>query len=141
MVAMVLFCSCRDEGPSPPKSPKEELGTFKIEPGLKVELVASEPLVQDPVVLTFDADGRLWVVEMRGFMPDIEGAGEGKPVGRVSVLEDRDNDGVMDAGTVYIDSLVLPRALAIVPGGALLAENQKLWLTRDADGDLKADEK
>ena len=141
MVTMVLFCSCRDEGPSPPKSPKEELGTFRIEPGLKVELVASEPLVQDPVVLTFDADGRLWVVEMRGFMPDIEGAGEGKPVGRVSVLEDRDNDGVMDAGTVYIDSLVLPRALAIVPGGALLAENQKLWLTRDADGDLKADEK
>jgi mono/diheme cytochrome c family protein/glucose/arabinose dehydrogenase len=141
VIALLFIGSCRDEGPSPPKSPKEELTTFKIEPGLKVELVAYEPLVQDPVVITFDADGRLWVVEMRGFMPDIDGAGEGEPVGRVSVLEDQDGDGLMDTGTVYIDSLVLPRALAVIPGGALLAQNQKLWLTRDTDGDLRADEK
>ncbi|MFO7258252.1 MAG: c-type cytochrome [Bacteroidota bacterium] len=141
MVALSYFWSCREEGPSPPRSPKEELATFKIEPGLKIELVASEPLVQDPVVITFDADERLWVVEMRGFMPDIDGAGEGEPVGRVSVLEDRDGDGYMETSTVYIDSLVLPRAIAVVPGGALLAENQKLWLTRDTDGDLRADEK
>src|SRR5690606_8510798 len=139
--ATLLVGSCREEGPSPPKSPEEELTTFKIEPGLKVELVAAEPLVEDPVVITFDADGRLWVVEMRGFMPDIDGAGEGEPVGRVSVLEDRDGDGRMDVSTIYIDSLVLPRALAVIPGGALLAENQALWLTRDNDGDLRADEK
>ncbi len=139
--ATLLVGSCRDEGPSPPKSPEEELTTFKIEPRLRVELVAAEPLVEDPVVITFDADGRLWVVEMRGFMPDIDGAGEGEPVGRVSVLEDRDGDGRMDVSTIYIDSLVLPRALAVIPGGALLAENQALWLTRDNDGDLRADEK
>jgi mono/diheme cytochrome c family protein/glucose/arabinose dehydrogenase len=140
-VALVSLAACRDEGPSPPKTPEEELATFSIEPGLHIELVAAEPLVQDPVVITFDADGRLWVVEMRGFMPDIDGAGEGEPVGRVSVLEDRDGDGLMETGTVYIDSLILPRALAVVPGGALLAENQALWLTRDTNGDLRADEK
>ncbi len=140
-VSLHSLTSCRNDGPSPPKSPEEELTTFRVEPGLKVELVADEPLVQDPVVLTFDADGRLWVVEMRGFMPDIDGTGEGEPVGRVSVLEDRDGDGRMDTGTVYIDSLVLPRALAVFPGGALLAENQALWLTRDTNGDLRADEK
>src|SRR4028118_646508 len=85
-----------DEGPSPAKTPAEELSSFQIEPGLEIQLVAAEPMVQDPVVLTFDADGRLWVVEMRGFMPNIEGKGEEEPVGRISVLEDTDSDGKMD---------------------------------------------
>src|SRR6185295_8134351 len=73
-----------DEGPSPAKTPIAELATFQIEPGLEIQLVAAEPMVQDPVVFAFDEDSRLWVVEMRGFMPDIDGAGENKRVGRVS---------------------------------------------------------
>ena len=90
------FLSCinqkaTNEGiePSPPRSPAEELSTFEVREGLKVQLVASEPMVQDPVAITFDPDGRLWVVEMRGFMPDVDGKGEKEPVGRISVLEDR----------------------------------------------------
>ncbi|WP_247236402.1 c-type cytochrome [Telluribacter sp. SYSU D00476] len=130
-----------DEGPSPALTPVQELATFQIEKGLKVQLVASEPMVQDPVVLTFDEDGRLWVVEMRGFMPDIDGKGEKEPVGRVSVLEDTNGDGKMDKSTIYLDSLVLPRALALIPGGALVCENEALWLTQDLNGDLKADSK
>ncbi|MBO0948876.1 DUF7133 domain-containing protein [Fibrella forsythiae] len=130
-----------DSGPTPVHSPAEELGTFRLEPGLSIQLVAAEPLVQDPVVMTFDADGRLWVVEMRGYMRTIDGDGEKEPIGRVSVLEDTNADGRMDASTIYLDSLVMPRALALVPGGALVAENEKLWLTRDVNGDLKADTK
>jgi mono/diheme cytochrome c family protein/glucose/arabinose dehydrogenase len=130
-----------DEGPSPPKTPAEELASFRIEPGLKIQLVASEPMVQDPVVIQFDPDGRLWVVEMRGFMPNIEAEGENEPVGRVSVLEDTDGDGEMDKSTIYLDSLIMPRALALLDGGALVAENQALWMTEDLDGDLKADSK
>lgn len=143
MVVATLFCfaACRDKGPSPALSPEEELATFRIEPGLTVELVAAEPLVEEPVVMVFDPDGRLWVVEMRGFMPDIDGEGEDQPVGRVSVLEDHDGDGRMDANTVYLDSLILPRALALVPGGALVVENQALWLTQDTNNDLRADTK
>ena len=129
------------DGPSPVRTPADELATFQVEPGLTVQLVAAEPMVQDPVVMTFDADGRLWVVEMRGFMPTIDGAGENQPVGRVSVLEDRNGDGQMDVSTVYLDSLIMPRALALVPGGALVAENGSLWLTKDLNGDLKADTK
>jgi glucose/arabinose dehydrogenase/mono/diheme cytochrome c family protein len=129
------------EDPSPPKTPTEELATFRVEPGFKIQLVAAEPLVQDPVVIQFDADGRLWVVEMRGFMPTIDGEGEKEPTGRVSVLEDTDADGQMDKSTVYLDSLVMPRALALVPGGALVVENQALWSTQDTNGDLKADTK
>jgi len=136
----VLGCTPREDS-SPPESPSEELATFQLEPGLTIQLVAAEPMVQDPVVITFGEDGRLWVVEMRGFMPDINGAGEEKRVGRVSVLEDTDDDGAMDRSTIYIDSLIMPRAIAIVPGGALIAENEALWLTQDTDGDLHADSK
>ncbi len=127
--------------PSPVLTPAEELSTFQLPPGLKMQLVAAEPMVQDPVVITFDADGRLWVVEMRGFMPDIDGKGEKERVGRVSVLEDTDGDGQMDASKIYIDSLILPRAIALIPGGALIAENEALWLTQDLNGDCKADTK
>ena len=129
------------EEPSPALSPEKELATFQVEPGFKVQLVASEPMVQDPVVISFDEDGRLWVVEMRGFMSDIDGTTEKEPVGRISVLEDTDGDGQMDVSTIYIDSLIMPRALAIVKGGALIAENESLWLTQDLDGDLQADTK
>ncbi|MEX2230840.1 MAG: c-type cytochrome [Cyclobacteriaceae bacterium] len=104
-------------------------------------MVVSEPLVEDPVVFTFDADGRMWVVEMRGYMPTIDGEGEREPVGRISVLEDTDNDGVMDISSIYLDSLIMPRALAVVAGGALVVEQEALWLTKDADGDLRADSK
>lgn len=130
-----------EEGPSPPKSPKDERETFQLEPGLTIELIAAEPMVQDPVVMSFDEDGRLWVVEMRGFMSDIDGTHEKDPVGRVSILEDTDGNGEMDKSTVYLDSLVMPRALAVVAGGALIAENEALWLTQDVDHDLQADSK
>ncbi len=145
--AIVFLAQCSDpekvyqETTSPPKSPQEALKTFQLDPGFEIQLVASEPMVQDPVFITFDEDGRLWVLEMRGFMPDIDGEGENLPTGRISVLEDLDGDGLMDKSTIYLDSLVLPRALGLFGGGALVAENNALWLTRDLDGDLIADTK
>jgi mono/diheme cytochrome c family protein/glucose/arabinose dehydrogenase len=129
------------DGPSPALSPEKELETFKIQRGLKVELVVAEPMIEDPVIGTFDEDGRLWVVEMRGYMPNIEGEGEREPVGRVSVLEDTDGDGEMDISTVYLDSLIMPRALAVVEGGILVVAKEALWIAKDEDGDQKADSK
>lgn len=125
--------------PSPAQSPEEELATFQVEPGFEVQLVASEPMVQEPVAMSFDADGRLWVVEMRGFMPDIDGKGEKERTGRISILEDTNADGKMDKSTIYLDSIVMPRSLGLVKGGALVAHSKALWLTKDLDGDLKAD--
>ena len=126
---------------SPVRSPIQEKSTFIIEPGFTIELVASEPMVQEPVAMSFDGDGRLWVVEMRGFMPDIEGKGEAEKSGRISILEDQDGDGVMDKSTIYLEGLILPRALGLIKGGALISENKALWLTQDTNGDLKADTK
>ncbi len=138
-----FFFGCNTKKPiSPPLSPLESLATFQLaDKNLKVELVASEPLVQDPVAISFDEAGRLWVAEMLGFMQDIDGTGEEDKIGRISVLFDDDGDGKMDRRQTFLDSLVLPRALAIVKGGALVAENMPLWYVEDSDGDFKADKK
>ena len=136
---MFLCYSCTDQGPSPALSPQQSKEHFQIAEDLRIELVAAEPLVQDPVVIHFDEAGRLWVVEMRGFMPNVDGEGKEEKTGRIAVLEDEDGDGHMDKRTTFLDSLVLPRSLAIVKGGALVAEKMPLWWARDLDGDLRAD--
>ena len=120
---------------APVLSPEEELASFRTAPGFRVELVAAEPLVVDPVAMDWDDEGRLYVVEMRGFMPNIEGEGEDQPVGRVVVLEDTDADGRMDRSGVFLDGLVLPRAVAVLPQGVLVGVPPDLWLCRDTNGD------
>lgn len=61
--------------PSPALTPEEALKTFRLAPGFRIEFVAIEPLVEDPVAIAFDADGSIWAVEMRGWMNDVDGAG------------------------------------------------------------------
>lgn len=143
LIGMALFfCEACEKPISPALSPDEALETFQLaDPNLTVQLVASEPLVQDPVAITFDEGGRLWVAEMLGFMQDIDGTGEEDKIGRISVLFDDDGDGQMDRRQTFLDSLVLPRALAVVEGGVLVAENMPLWYVSDSDGDFRADKK
>ena len=126
---------------SPPLSPEDALKTFYMAPGYRLELVASEPLVQDPVATDWDAQGRLWVVEMPGYMRDVAGANEHDPIGRVVVLEDANDDGKMDKRTVFADGLVLARALKVLDRGVLVGEPPNVWLMRDTNGDLRMDSK
>jgi mono/diheme cytochrome c family protein/glucose/arabinose dehydrogenase len=127
--------------PAPRLSPEQALRSFNIKDGLLIECVAHEPLVESPVALQFGPDGRMWVVEMRGFMPNIEGQGETEIPGRIVVLEDTDSDGKMDKKTVFLDNLVMPRGLALARDGVLVAEPPHLWFCRDTNADGKADEK
>lgn len=127
--------------PAPVRTPEEERATFAFADELELELVAAEPLVGDPVQAVFDADGALWVCEMRGYMPDIDGRNESAPVGTIAVLRDTDGDGRMDERTVFLDGLVLPRALAPCHGGALVLAPPELLFCRDTDGDGRADER
>lgn len=126
---------------APVRAPADEASTFQLAPGFRVELVAGEPLVQDPVAIDWDASGRLWVVEMPGYMPDITASTEHAPVGRVVVLEDADSDGRMDRRTVFADGLVLARSVKVLEHGVLVGEPPYVWVMRDTDGDLRADER
>src|SRR4249920_1277924 len=93
---------------SPVLSTADALNSFYMPPGYHLELVASEPLVQDPILMDWDPDGRLWVLEMPGFVRDFDTPEPNlDPIGRVIVLEDTNNDGVMDKRTVFADGLIL----------------------------------
>lgn len=116
-----------DFSKSPFLSAQEALTKFEIEDGFEIQLVASEPLINTPVFISFDQKGRIWTVEMIGYMPDTVGTGEDQPSGRIVLLEDKNKDGVMDSRKVVIDSLVLPRAICAIEGGLLVAEPPALW--------------
>ncbi|MEO8334526.1 MAG: c-type cytochrome, partial [bacterium] len=126
---------------APVYAPAEELSRIRLADGYRLELVASEPLVQDPVAIDFDADGRMYVVEMRAYMPNVQGTGETRPIGRIVVVEDTNHDGRMDRTTVFLDSLVLPRAIKVMEHGVLVGAPPNLWLVKDTNGDLVADTK
>ncbi len=117
---------------SPALAPDAAQASFRLAPGLRVELVAAEPLVVAPVAIDWDDAGRLYVVEMRGFMTDLAGSADAEPSGRVAVLEDLDGDGVMDTRHELMTGLVLPRAISVTPEGVLVGAPPDLWLCRPA---------
>lgn len=119
-----------DNKAAPSLNPAEALLSFSLPEGYEIELVAAEPLIADPVAMDWDEDGRLYVVEMRGFMRDAEASDQNTPIGRVSVLIDEDGDGVMDRSEAFLDGLVMPRAVAVINEGVLVAEPPNLWLCR-----------
>ena len=103
------------------------LDSYILEDGFNLEVIAAEPLLKAPVAIDFDAKGRVWVAQMPGYMNDLQGSGEEDPSGSIVILEDLDNDGIADHSKVFMDSLVMPRALAHVYGGLLYAEPPYLW--------------
>jgi mono/diheme cytochrome c family protein len=129
--------------PVKPLSPEESIKLIQLPPGFKVEVVASEPMVQEPVGMAWDGNGRLYVVEMNTYMQDAAATGEYEPLSRIKMLEDTDNDGKMDKYTVFIDSLVLPRV--VLPVGdelyVTVTNQRSIYSYKDTNGDGKADEK
>ena len=95
----------------PPLPPEQALRTIEVPPGYRLQCVASEPMVQEPVMIAFDGNGALYVCEWRTYMQDEHATRQLAPEGRVVKLVDTDGDGVMDKRTVFIDGVILPRAV------------------------------
>lgn len=123
LISFCLLISCQTEY----EETKVSLSSFVIEDGFDLQVLAAEPLLKAPVAIDFDSKGRLWVAQMPGYMNDMQGSGEEDPSGSIIILEDLDEDGVADHSKIFIDSLVMPRALAHVYGGLLYAEPPYLW--------------
>ena len=125
-----------DEMP-PPKSPAESLRSIRTKPGLRVELVAAEPLVVDPVAIDFGADGSLWVCEMRDYPTGIDR--RWKPGGVIKRLGDTDGDGRYDSASVLLEGVPFPTGVMAWRKGVLICAAPNILYAEDTDGDGKAD--
>lgn len=120
--------------PSPFLEREEALKSFEVADGFVIENIAEEN-VHQPVCLSFDADGRAWVVEMVNYMIDFAASDENEPTGRIKVLEDTTGDGVLDKTTIFLDKLILPRAVAVTSDGLLYAHQDKLFFIKRGGDD------
>ena len=133
-----------NEHPSPaPMSPEESMKHMYLPKGYHLELVASEPMVSQPVAIAWDGDGRMYVAEMNTYMKDVDGTGEGRPACQIVRLEDTNGDGVMDKGTIYASNLVMPRMILPLDNRILVNEtySNNIYSYEDTNGDGIADVK
>jgi putative membrane-bound dehydrogenase-like protein len=121
------------------KSPAASLACIHTTPGYQAELVATEPLVQDPVAFSFGPDGKLWVVEMPDYPLGIDA--KGMPGGRIKYLQDTDGDGVYDKVTLFLENVPFPTSVLPWKKGVLVAAAPDIFYAEDTDGDGKAEKR
>lgn len=137
LLSVLLWVPSADEAQQPAMSPEETLKTLQLPAGLVAEIVAAEPLVTDPVAITFDDQGRLFVVEYRDY-PD--GPPEGQPpLSRIKMLEDTDGDGRMDKMHIFAENLSFAQGILAWNGGLLVTKAPEVLFMKDTDGDHRAD--
>ena len=127
-----------------PLSPAEQLSKFILQPGYRLELVLSDPLIQEPTAVAFDGNGRMFVLEDRGYMLDLDMTGQLDPTGRISMHVDANGDGIYEKHTVFADHLVFPRFVTPLGPNVILTKESnadELWKLTDTDGDGVADKK
>ena len=111
----------------PPLAPEASRQQMRTRPGLRIDLVADDRLVQSPVAIDFGADGSLWVAEMRDYPEGLDG--RGKPGGRIVRLWDLDGDGRFDRSEVWAEDVPYPTGLMAVGDGVIVgAAPDILWL-------------
>lgn len=111
---------------------EEQLSTFQLPPGYRIEAVLTDPQIEQPGAINFDANGRLLVLELRTYMLTADADNELAPTSVISRWEDQDNDGVYETGGIFVDSLVFPRF--VLPWG----ENSVLSMESNQDNVYRA---
>ncbi len=117
-----------------PHEPPDALATFQVHGGFRVEQVAAEPLVNSPVAMAFDENGRLYVVEMRDYSEQ-----DKERLGQVRLLQDTDGDGRFDKATIFAERLSWPTAVTCYDGGIFVGAAPDIYYLKDTNGDGKAD--
>ncbi len=142
-LAVLLLTSIPSFGADQPSlrvqalSPEDSLKSMVVRPGFQVELVAAEPLIQDPVAVDFDEQGRMFVIQLPPY--NAYAVPEFKQLGSIVVLEDADSDGRYEKKTVFAEQLKYPSAIACWDGGVFVGDAPDLLYLKDTDGDGKAD--
>jgi len=116
-----------------PLSIDQAKAAIEVQSGFEIELVASEPLIQSPVAMAFDANGSLWVVEMVDYSEQ-----ENDALGRLSRLTDSDNDGVMDKSEIIAQGLSWPTAIATMEKRTWVAAAPVIHQFAEIPGDAQA---
>lgn len=132
------------KAPVLPLYPDEEAKRFLLPPGYRIEPILTEPQIEQPGAIAFDGNGRMYVLELRTYMLTADSDGTLDPVSRISRWEDKDQDGVYESGTAFVDSLIFPRF--VLPYGkdcilAMESDADNVYKYTDTDGDGKADKK
>src|SRR3954447_20886720 len=118
----------------PPMTPAQSLASIEVAPGYRIELAAAEPKVVDPIAISFDEFGRMYVVEMRDYSEKDKDF-----LGRIRVLTDEDGDGVYETSKVFVDKLSWPTAVTCYDGGVFVGDPPNIRYCKDTDGDGVAD--
>jgi hypothetical protein len=124
--------------------PEEEAKRFWLPPGFKLEPVLTDPDIEEPAQIAFDGNGRMFVLELRGYMQDADATGELDPVGRISVHEDRDGDGRYETHKIFVDKMIFPRFVLPFGANAILSKesnSDEVYKFTDTNNDGVADKK
>lgn len=132
-LATVNGCTPDPPSVNSPVEPDKALSTFELEPGFKMELIAAEPLISDPVDMEIDEYGRLYVMELHSYPLDKSGAG------KIRLLTDSDGDGRMDKSVVFAEGLTWPFGIMRWKKGLLVVDAPDVLYLEDSTGDGKAD--
>ena len=130
--------------PVRPLAPEDQAKQFWLPAGYRMEPILSDPLIDSPGQVTFDGNGRMFVVELRGYEQTPDGQDTLAPIGRISTHEDRDGDGTFEHHTVFVDKLMFPRfAMPIGANAVLTSEtnHDEIWKYTDTNADGVADKK
>lgn len=126
-----------------PLSPEQSLAKFIVPEGYHVELVASEPMITEPVAIAWDGNAKMYVAQMETYTQDTDGTGTKDPKSRVMLLEDTNNDGKMDKSSIFIKDMILPRMLLCVNHELLVNETDTydIYSYKDTNNDGISDVK